>query len=220
MKKISVLLLFPLLIISSCTKEQKEICASELCIQYQYVWEDLFKTRNNMTDEYFDKHITIMKTSISSWRSGESFSIDYYTTINWAKIENNDQFIILKSAEAGPFAALNLPVDIYLSKEEINSALDFRAYSSSMANIKAHANLKYKTKALAIEAARKKTPYKNARSGKPFYIADKVNNKASGNPFLTGMGRINKSENRCFETNLDLITGEITYRKTVCWIDL
>lgn len=219
MKKSFLMLILFQLLVSSCKKDKVDICDSQICIEYQNIWEELFKTRNNITDEYFKEHLTITNTSISSWNSGESFKISYFIKIDWAKIYINDQFIIKKNSSAPPFPSLNLPVDTYLSKDEINLCINNFVLASSMKRINQYEKLKFNSKRKAIKEIEKNIPFKNPKMDMIYYKDDKYIYTSNGNPFLKGGGTIDDKENKCFTCEIDLITGEVTYNETYCWIE-
>jgi len=219
MKKSFFLTVILTTLLLSCKKEKVDICDSQVCVEYQNIWKELFLTRNNITNEYFDEHITITHTNISSWNEGESFRIDYYVEIDWAKISAHDQFIIKKSPNAPPYPSLNIPVDTYLTKEDIKKAVNHLAFSSYMTRMYQYNHLKYSSKHKAIKAVKSFIPYKNPSLKRLYYKQDKYNLTSNGHPFFEGGGTINNENNECFNCEIDLITGEITYHKTVCWIE-
>jgi len=201
----------------SCKKDRFDICDSHKCIEYFHIWKQLFKTKNNMSDEYFNDHITIAGTEINSWNSGETFHVHYYNEIDWAKIYNNDKFLIKKSLDASPYPSLNLPVEEYLSMEEIDNVVSNFAFGSNITKINPYHNLKYHSKRRAIKAVEEVIQYDGLENDRIQYLTDKPVFTSNGNPFLFGSVTINIEQNICIHCNIDLITGDVSFSETVCW---
>ena len=70
------------------------ICTTEICSTYTAVWKELFIKRNNMTEGYFDKHISIFYSAVFI-SGGEKFEIGYRVQNDWAIAETWDMFVIL-----------------------------------------------------------------------------------------------------------------------------
>jgi len=69
-------------------------CLDSLCVAYQKIWKQVFMEKNGLTDDYFNKHITLYGSGVGDWDEGTSFSICYEVTIDWAIAYTCDQFII------------------------------------------------------------------------------------------------------------------------------
>ncbi|MCH8905278.1 MAG: hypothetical protein IIA45_15375 [Bacteroidetes bacterium] len=80
MKQLAIILFC--ITIVGCSKQNIEICASPNCDIYYEIWENLFKVRNNISDAYFDNHITVTETAIHVWADGESFRVSYHVKID------------------------------------------------------------------------------------------------------------------------------------------
>jgi hypothetical protein len=63
---------------------------------YLPLWRTVFQKVNRMSDEYFAKHIQIMGTSVEKLDGGrtlnERFSVVYYYSVDWARIQCLDMF--------------------------------------------------------------------------------------------------------------------------------
>jgi len=216
MKK-SILIFISILLVISCTKlklEKKDLCDSQLCNQYYDVWKSIFLKNNNMSAEYFKKHVFPYHSEISTWNSGESFRISYQIKIDWMICKLSDQFIIKTSETTYP--TLTITRGDYLTESEINQVISAYAFSSSINVIESNDHLKYSSKRKAIKAL--------------CYDEDKISNASeyrffdkkpiftpNGHPYLMFTGVINQQENKCFDGKLDLITGDCDVSDCNCW---
>ncbi len=216
MKKLTIIFL-SLIIFVGCKKEKIELCDSQNCKEYYEIWENLFKIRNNISDDYFDEHITVTKTEIDSWNDGESFNVNYNVKIDWATIDNHDQFIIKINSQLYP--SLLVSRNEYLSETEIKQVLDMQAFSSYMSKINPDSKLKFSTKYQALKALRDLADSKKIKYDRIYYKKQKPLFNANGHPFLVGRGEINQSKNKCIYGEIDLITGEGETHECACWVE-
>lgn len=146
MRKLIFIPLFAIVLIS-CKKDKLEkvnLCDSALCTQYYAVWKDIFLTRNNMTEEYFNKHINPYKTEMTSWNEGESFRVSYQVSIDWMICKLEDQFIVNITSET-LFPDLTVKRGDYLTESEINQTISAFAFSSSINVIESNDHLDRKS---------------------------------------------------------------------------
>ena len=108
------------------------ICTTEICSTYTEVWKELFIKRNNMTDEYFSEHITIINSS-SSGNEDERFGIGYWVRNDWAIAESWDGFVIKISEDNNDYPEIGLPKGTYLTLEQIEAAIDNHGFLSRIA---------------------------------------------------------------------------------------
>ncbi len=219
MKTFNLSIVFFLIVLTGCKKEKIELCESTHCKEYMGVWENLFKSRNGISDTYFKEHITITKTELSNWMDGESFSIYYTVKIDWATIKNHDQFIIKIDSAAPPYPSLTVSRTNYLTESEINQVLDNYAFSSSMTKVNPDSKLKYSSKIKALSALQNIANTKKIKFNGLYYKDQKPVFNVNGHPYLEGIGKLNKHDNSCIYGEIDLITGEGELHKSVCWVD-
>jgi hypothetical protein len=213
-KTILICLLFTLL--PSC--EKADLCESENCTEYFNIWKSLFISRNNLTQEYFDKHIKPTYSEIDSWMEGQSFRVEYKVKIDWAEANLADQFIIwIDPSTEGLYPSLHLPRSTYLTKAQINSALDIFACSSSIYEVAGIDHLKYSSRREAISVLEQASGVDNLDDGEIWYQNPSFN-ECLGHPFLWITDEINRSENKCISCKLDLFSGETEVRETSCWV--
>ncbi len=219
MKTFNLSIVFFLIVLTGCKKEKIELCESTHCKEYMGVWENLFKSRNGISDTYFKEHITITKTELSNWMDGESFRIYYTIKIDWATIKNIDQFIIKIDSTAPPYPSLTVSRTNYLTEDEINQVLDNYAFSSSITKVNPDNKLKYSSKMQALNALQKMAHTKKIKFDVLRYKVSKPILNANGHPYLEGIGELNKQENSCVYGEIDLINGEGEVHKSICWVD-
>ena len=214
---ITILLFF---ILTGCKKEKIELCDSPQCNEYLGIWENLFKSRNAISDDYFKEHINVTKTSIETWNDGESFRVFYTVKIDWATIGNSDQFIIkIDSTTAPPYPSLTVSRTNYLTESEISEVVDMRAFSSNITRVSPENALKYSSKFHAVKALQNMAGTTKMKFSKMYYKESKLNFNANGHPFMVGHGEIKKKENNCMSGEIDLVTGIGEVHKTPCWIN-
>jgi len=189
------------------------ICLSDTCIKYQTIWKELFLEKNNLNQNYFDKHITLCNSEISEWDEGISFGVCYKIQIDWAVTYNCDQFIIKIKKGNILYPALSLQRDTLLSKENIRSAINFSAFSSYITNVSNIENLQVSSNQDAINK---------------LINAGKVNNlcfnyiyidRLTGHMILEADAQYLDKNNSCIQGQIDLINGKITITNIPCMID-
>ncbi len=68
--------------------------SQELRNKFFPLWEELFLQINNMSRDYFSEHIKIINVSTFNWNEGESLTVDYVFTIDWACSRLSDSILI------------------------------------------------------------------------------------------------------------------------------
>lgn len=216
--KRSILFIMCILLIIGCTKwklEKKDLCNSTLCNQYYDVWKNIFLSSNNMSEEYFKKHVFPYHTEIATWNSGESFRKSYQIKIDWFICTLSDQFIVKTSETTYP--ALTITRGDYLTESEIIQVLSAYAFSSSMNVVESDEHLKYSSYKKAVNDICCDHD-KITSASKIRYFEKKPVFTPNGHPYLIFGGIHDQQENKCFEGKLDLITGECDVSDCNCVI--
>lgn len=83
------------------TYKQREIptMLPEYTLKVLPLWEKTWIKENNVSQEYFDTHIHVLRVTFGFWDKGtinDNFTayIEYYFSAGWAKIKLNDQFVL------------------------------------------------------------------------------------------------------------------------------
>lgn len=205
---------------TSCRKklDPVNLCDTEECKEYYTIWKELLLERNDMSEDYFSEHISPTDVIMDSYNSGKTFRIRYNFKLEWAEISTIDQFTYYVYESAAPYPTLQIPKEKNLTKQEINSAFDLRAWASHMNVINPTEHLKYKNKRAAIQALRGNESCK-FKDQNCELRADRPVEPANGNIFLNGSCTINEAANECLMGRIDLVTGERTVNETYCWIN-
>ena len=215
MKK-TIIICFLFTFLFSC--EKIDLCESDNCTKYLDIWEELFIVRNQLTQDYFNKHIKATYSEIDSWNDGQSFRVEYEVKIDWAEVTLSDQFIIwIDPSTEGLYPSLQLPRSTWLNKSQINSALDLFAFSSSIYNVAMVDHLKYSSRKEAKTILEEASGINNLEDGEIYYESPSFN-ECPGHPFLRIRDEIDRSKNKCISCKLDLVNGENEINNVPCWI--
>lgn len=183
-----------------------EFCTSDTCENYFTIWKELFISNNQLTEDYFDKHIFPCLTILHRWNSGISFRISYQIKIDWAEVWVQDKFIIwIDPAELySPY----LPRDTLLSKDQIEMAVSGSAFSSKIKKVEPIDHLKFPTLENALDTL--------ISVAETDTLCSKGISFSNGHPYLEANAYLNLKENRCIYTEMNLVTGEMEIRYDLC----
>lgn len=206
---------------TACTQENAfpedsttgSLCSDELCTEYLAIWKELIMGKNNLSQDFFDSHIELIKSEIHSWEKGVSFSICYNFNVDWATAFNCDQFIIKIDADNSFFPALDLPRDTYLTKDKIKLAVDNRAFSSEIIKIANVDNIKFSTPDNALSDLIEFSGV-NQLCLKGITI-----NEDNGHLILQAYAQYVDEFNSCIQGTIDLITGDKNVNDAPCFIN-
>ena len=71
------------------------ICQSDTCNNYLGIWKELFLTKNQITETYFNNHITLCKTATYKYANqGIQFEITYKFSVDWFETSFEEGFMI------------------------------------------------------------------------------------------------------------------------------
>jgi hypothetical protein len=203
---------------------EPEVCNGTLsqndtCQTYLGIWKDLLLSRNQMTQDYFNNHITPCNTSIDKWNDVISFWISYKVKIEWSEVLLWDQFIIwLSPSTSGQYPSLTLPRNSLLTKNQINSAANIMAFSSRINTISSINKLKYHSLNDAMKVIVRSSGVDKFCTCEIFYEHPHMVIPPIGHPFLRSYGVLNWDENKCITCQMNLYTGEIKVSNNPCMI--
>ncbi len=181
----------------------------EINEKYVPIWKNLFMKKNSMIENYFNKHIEIIDTGISTdqsrfiamggfaderrERGREYFEILYKIKSDWVEFDTKDRFAIR-----------NENSDVYLTQAEIEENMNAKnTFHDSITDIaKFHPlekpNITFKQAVQKLQQIN----LPNSKYIKPIFLGlDKKN----GGIILYGIGNI--SDNECVEGYFNLLTG-------------
>jgi len=188
------------------------LCTTDTCIKYLDIWKELLIEKNNLSQDFFDNNIQLVKSKTSRWNDGISFRICYKLTVKWAVAYNCDKFIIKINKENNLFPTLDLPRDTLLSKDEIRIAVENRAFSSNITELSNSDDLKYSSMENALT-----TLIDYANVNKLCYGEIYIND-STGNLTLSASAEYENETNSCIEGHIDLINGHKVVNDQPCWI--
>jgi hypothetical protein len=216
MRKI-IIVVFIFTIIFSCEKST-DFCESGECQKYFKIWKDIFISRNQLSESYFNDHVFPYRTDIDSWNDGKSFRVEYKIKIDWAEANLSDQFIIwIDPSTTGLYPSIPTPRSTYLSKDQIAKLFDIFAFNSSIHKVAEIDHLLYSSRKDAIQVLETSSGVGGLGSGEVYYQNPSFNEDL-GHPLLRVTATINRNENKCLSCNIDLVTGENEVRNQPCAI--
>ena len=187
---------------------RQAICTSSLCSTYTSVWKELLIERTTLTEPYFDEHFEIIESQIHSSDEGDFFTIGYRMQNDWAIAYNGDKFIVRIHEGTNSFPEIGLPVDTYLSKEEIAAALDRRGFESQIDEIPKTGPLKFSSPEEALNTLIAEA---NVDTLCFYRIILSIH---MGTLTLKSFAQYLDNEDECIEASIDLITGQIFMKRT------
>lgn len=195
------------------------ICQSDTCQTYFAIWKELFLSKNQMDQQFFNEHITLCSTALHKWNDGISFEIYYKAKIDWAEDRLSDKFIIwLSPTTSGLYPTLYVPRNVLLSNNQIITILDGDAFSSRIYNVTPIENLKYSSLQEAMEALILASKVDTLCTRYIYFQQPSPDSIPTGHPILESSATLNWSENRCITSTIDLVTGEVKVNFNVCII--
>jgi hypothetical protein len=191
-------------------------CNSDTCQTYFNIWKDIFLSKNQMSQEYFDEHVILRSSLIHKWAKGISLEISYDVKIEWVESRLQDKFIFYITSNY--FPGLDVPRNTLLSKDQIVTVIDGNYFSSRINKIIPFNHLKFSSETAAIRElinASNVDTFCTSRVSFPQKSFDKY---TVGHPYLIAGGIINWEGNQCIEGSIDLINGETLITNQVCYI--
>ncbi|MBI5541463.1 MAG: hypothetical protein HY951_15470 [Bacteroidia bacterium] len=223
MKKLNLIILICICFALSCKKDTPvENTVNNNCIDnslsayYLDFWKSEFLNRDTMTEEYFNSHISEIKTSAFCWNSAITFRVAYKITIDWAVIDNYDEFIVKLYSSESAYQYLNIPRDTFFNVNQLMFILEHKVFNSAIGPVKSLNNLlqnNYNNAKLAFQDSANSSYILPTRLS---YDVPGIQPSKNGYPYFIGFGTINQSANQCITGYYNLSTGEFDARETPC----
>lgn len=192
------------------------LCQSDSCQTYFGIWKELFLSKNQMSQEYYDDHIILCSSSIHNWDDGASFEIYYKVKIGWVEYRLYDQFIIYIASNVYP--GLDVPRSVLLSKSQIETILNGNYFSSQLGKVTPVNELKFASAADAMSALIRASNVDTFCIGSASFPQRSFDKYTVGHPFFMASGVLNWNDNKCIEGSIDLITGKTFVNENICYI--
>ena len=181
---------------------------------YFKIWKSILMKNSNMTDAYFEKHITKYVVTSSEWDGGISFRVDYIMHIDWVDIKCHDDFLVKMNAAYDAYKNLNIPRDTFFNQNQIESNISSKVNSISFYNL--IESLKFKDCNELNKAIKKSSGYNEAKIDYVAYSVPGNVPRKNGDPYVIIKGTINDKNNECITGDINLKTGECIVRKDAC----
>ena len=183
---------------------------------YFKIWKSILMKNSNMTEAYFDKHITKHVITSSERDEGVSFRVDYIMHIDWIDIKCNDNFIVKMNSTYNTYEHLNIPRDIFFNQNQIESNITSNINSVSIYNL--IENLKFKDCQELNKAIKESSGYNEAKTDYATYYVPGNLPRQNGDPYVIIKGILNDKNNECLTGEINLKTGLCNVRKSACRI--
>jgi len=101
--------------------------------KYEAIWKDLFIRKNKMTEDYFNEHVSVLDTGISTdqsyWlslgtrgdsikaRGREYYNVMYKVSVDWAQLSNIDYFTIRDNNSDVYFTSAEVVENAFIPEE-------------------------------------------------------------------------------------------------------
>jgi hypothetical protein len=196
------------------------ICNSDTCNTYLGIWKGLFLSENNMTEEYFNNHITICNTATYKYANqGIQFELAYKFSIDWFETKFEEGFMIwLFPSYLQNNPAVNLPDSVLLSKEQITANINNPFFGYAIHKISPVNHLNYSTREDAIKTLAHAAGVNDMCASALSVQYQNTDNPPIGHPILTASATLNWEENSCVSGVMDLATDYIETKKHACII--
>lgn len=190
--------------------------SQELRDLYLEVWETEFKSQNGIDDDWFEAHVS--DVSATTYRSpiAEYFRVAFRVTIDWAVMDEIDQFPILFTEESG-FVPDGVTPDEYLTREQV--LVEFNsAYWHVIGPVSPLEHLEYDSCSQASQALQDSASSTDIMPRDLAFRVPGMPPRQNGELFLLGFGTVNWELNQCIEGRVNLSTGEWEAWSTPCRI--
>jgi hypothetical protein len=196
------------------------ICQSDTCITYFNIWKELFLAKNQMTEEYFNNHITICNTSANTDQyQGIQFALTYKFKIDWFETKFEENFMIwLTPLYLQNNPDINLPVNTLLSKDQVSQYMGNPFFATPMEIISSIEHLNYSSRQAAIMAMAANAGVNDMCTSNLSVQYMNVDNPMIGHPVLTASATVNWEDNKCVSGIMDLATDYIKVEHIACMI--
>jgi hypothetical protein len=181
------------------------ICQSDTCITYFNIWKELFLAKNQMTEEYFNNHITMCNTSTYKVPDqGMQFDLAYKFKIDWFETKFEENFMIwLTPLYLQNNPDINLPVNALLSKDQISQNVGNPFFATPMNTISPIDHIHYSSRQQAILAMATAAGVNDMCTSNLSIQYMNVDNPPIGHPVLTASATVNQEENKCVSGEMD-----------------
>jgi hypothetical protein len=196
------------------------ICQSDTCKNYFGIWKDLFISKNQMTEDYFNKHIIICNTATYKYANqGFQFELAYKLRIDWFETKFEEGFMIwLFPSYLQSNPAINLPSNVLLSKDQISANINNPFFSNLLHTISSIEHLNYSSRQEAVLVLAHTAGVNYMCSNNVSVQYQNPVNPPIGHPILSASAVLSGKENQCVSGTMDLATDYLEVERGACFI--
>ena len=189
--------------------------------KYLPIWKKLFMEKNKISENYYNKHIRVIETGISTdqsrnlspERGREYFEVLYRIKIDWIEFSEADHLVIRKKNQTE-----YLSIEEFIDEEE-SAKEKFQKVSSFIPIEGAPLSFEdavQKLKQINSDAKYLKPVYLTLIFKSPSYDTEQI---ANGGILLYGEGTIDFENNQCVEGYINLVTEKGSTMRVRCWTE-
>lgn len=116
---------------------------AEKISDYTTMWKTMFAQSSGISEAVLAPLIKVDKTEIMSWNSGKTFVVQYTLAMDWARVTRRDKFMVWLSKSKSEFRDLGLPLDTWLSGQEIRKTIGNQALGVVIGKVAAKTKLAF-----------------------------------------------------------------------------
>jgi hypothetical protein len=194
------------------------ICQSDTCNNYVGIWKDLFLKKNQMTEQYFNNHITLCKIATYKYANqGIQFEITYKFSIDWFETSFEEGFMIwLDPSYLQNNPTVSLPSKTLLTKNQIKDNINNPYFGYTIHKISSIDHLRYSTRQTAINALARAAGVVDMCASTLSIQYQNIENPPLGHPMLKASAVLNWNENKCVSGIMDLSTDYLKVENQAC----
>jgi hypothetical protein len=196
------------------------ICQSDTCKTYFGIWKELFLAKNQMTEDYFNKHITICNTATYKYANqGFQFELAYKLNIDWFETKFEEGFMIwLYPSYLQNNPAISLPSNILLSKDQISANISNPFLSDLLHTISSINHLNYSSRQEALLVLAHAGGVNSMCASTVSIQYQDAPNPPIGHPMLVAGAALSWKNNQCVSGTMDLSTDYLEVSRNACMI--
>lgn len=191
------------------------------CVDYKNGWITAFKLENNLSDSTFNNYISIKSTNFSELGTNYEYTVDYTIKKSWLVVNRKDSMPIYNTDRTHLLAPTEWPLERSsvttgrsgLSTIHLNDTLSFSNSSSAINYFMSQHNLSGTNPTIRTQGFQYFWNKESADSHNSPFAGE------GGEAYISIFGKINSSQNKCYEGSLALVSQETTYTETPCMIN-
>jgi hypothetical protein len=180
----------------------------------------MFLAKNQMTEDYFNKHITICNTATYKYTNqGFQFELAYKLNIDWFETKFEEGFMIwLYPSYLRNNPAISLPSNILLSKDQISANISNPFFSDLLHTISSIDHLNYSSRQEALLVLAHAGGVNSMCSSTIGVQYKDAPNPPIGHPLLIAVAAISWKNNQCVSGTMDLASDYLEMSRNACMI--